>query len=513
MRRRVNPALVRLGLGLMAFGVGAPVSAQKAERRQPPPPRITSRDSVALPAGKRYEAGSFTRFFLGNTYRDLWTTPVRAPVLDLEHYAGGLKPLKEGGGNQTKNLRLGAADGGEYVFRPVDKLNATPPERLRGTAWAKIFRDQVSGLFPAAGIVIAPIAEAAGVLHATPAFTVMPNDSALGKFREDFIDRLATLEEYPSKGEEGPGFAGATDIIDTDELLPKMDSLPAHLVDDRAFLAARLLDILVDDTDRHHGNWKWARFGPSKSTRWVPIPRDRDHAFNHYDGPLARVASLAVPFVSRFEGKYQSIRVLSDNSRELDRRFLSALEKPVWDSIALALTRRVTDAVIDSAVRRLPPEYRHIAPSFAAKLKQRRDGLPAIATKFYDVLAEVVEVHATDASDRATVTYLPGGLVDVQLQSGNDEPYYHRRFDPRETADVRVYLHDGDDVGVVKGDVTSNVRVRLIGGNGTNQLVDSSRVGRSGRARLYDVGTVNGFYYGPDSMRDSLFSRRPWVGR
>ena len=89
MRRRVNPALVRLGLGLMAFGVGAPVSAQKAERRQPPPPRITSRDSVALPAGKRYEAGSFTRFFLGNTYRDLWTTPVRAPVLDLEHYAGG----------------------------------------------------------------------------------------------------------------------------------------------------------------------------------------------------------------------------------------------------------------------------------------------------------------------------------------------------------------------------------------------------------------------------------------
>ena len=203
--------------------------------------------------------------------------------------------------------------------------------------------------------------------------------------------------------------------------------------------------------------------------------------------------------------------MLSDNSRELDRRFLSGLEKPVWDSIALALTRRVTDAVIDSAVRRLPPEYRHIAPSFAAKLKQRRDGLPAIATKFYDVLAEVVEVHATDASDRATVTYLPGGLVDVQLQSGNDEPYYHRRFDPRETADVRVYLHDGDDVGVVKGDVTSNVRVRLIGGNGTNQLVDSSRVGRSGRARLYDVGTVNGFYYGPDSMRDSLFSRRPWV--
>jgi hypothetical protein len=491
---------------------GGPAAAQTTEHHQPPPPRIESRDSVSIAAGKRYEAGAFTRFFLGNTYRDLWTKPVRVPVLDLDRYAGGLKPLKEGGGNQTKNLRLGAAAGGEYVFRPVDKLNATPPERLRGTAFAKIFRDQVSGLFPAAGIIIAPIAEAAGIHHATPAFTVMPDDSAaLGKFREDFIDRLATLEEYPTKGDEGPGFAGATDMIDTDELLPLLDSVPARLVDERAFLAARLLDILVDDTDRHHGNWKWARFGPSKSALWVAIPRDRDHAFNHYDGPLARIGSLAVPFLSRFEGKYQSIRVLSDNSRQLDRRFLSELEKPVWDSIARALQHRVTDAVIDSAVRTLPPEYRSVGPSFAAKLKQRRDGLAAVTDDFYGVLAEMVEVHATDAADRATVTYLPGGIVDVQLRSGDKDPYYHRRFVPGETNEVRVYLHDGDDFGVVKGDVASGIRVRVIGGNGTNRIVDSSRVDRGARARLYDVGQASGFYYGPDSMRDTLFSRRPWV--
>ena len=511
-RRALHHSIVRPGLVLAALATrAAAVSAQAAEHRQPPPPRVISRDSVSLPAGKRYEAGSFTRFFLGNTYRDLWTTPVRAPVLDLEHYAGGLKPLKEGGGNQSKNLRLAAANGGEFVFRPIDKVHATPPERLRGTAWAKVFRDQVSGLFPAAGIIIAPITEAAGVLHATPALAVMPNDSSLGKFREDFIDRLATIEEYPAKAEEGPGFAGAADIIDTDELLPKLDSIPAHLVDDRAFLAARLLDLLVDDTDRHHGNWKWARFGPGKSARWVPIPRDRDHAFNHYDGLLARMASPAVPFLSRFEGKYQSIRVLSDNSRELDRRFLAGLEKPVWDSIAVAMQRRVTDAVIDSAVRTLPPEYRSVAPSFAAKLKQRRDGLRAVASKFYDVLAAEVDVHATDAPDHATVTYLPGGVVDVQLQAEGKEPYYHRRFDPRETAEVRVYLHDGDDSAVVKGDVTSNIRVRVVGGNGTNRLVDSSHVARGGRPRLYDVGYASGFYYGPDSMRDSLFSRRPWV--
>jgi hypothetical protein len=472
---------------------------------------VVNRDSVTIAAGKRYEASGFSRFFLGNTYRELWTTPVRVPVLDLERYAGGLKPLKEGGGNQTKNLRLGAHDGTEYVFRPVDKANATPPERLRGTAFAKIFRDQVSGLFPAAGIIAAPIAEAAGVLHATPTFTIMPNDSSLGKFREDFIGRLGTIEDYPNKPDEGPGFGGGSDILDTEELLPLLDSVPAQRVDTRAFLTARLTDLLLADTDRHHGNWKWARIGSGKAARWIPIPRDRDHAFNSYDGLLARAAHLAAPFLVTFEGKYPSIGVLSDNSRELDRRFLSDLEKPVWDSIATALTRRITDGVIDSAVGRLPREYQSVGPSFAAKLKQRRDGIPAIASEFYKVLAEMVEVHATDADDKATLTYETGGLVDVQLRAGEGAPYYHRRFDPRETSEVRVYLHDGDDSALVRGDVASRIRVRVVGGNGTNEMVNSSRVARSAAPRFYDRSRVTGMYYGPDSSRDTLFSRRPWV--
>ncbi len=512
MRRSRLSALVRLPV-VLGVAVAGPslAAAQSRAPRQPAPPRIVSRDSVTIAASPRYASNGFKRFFLGNTYRDLWTTPVRAPVLDIDSYAGGLKPLKEGGGNQTKNLRFGAPTGAEFVFRPVDKAAATPPERLQGTALAKIFRDQVSGLFPAAGVLIAPIAEAAGVLHPTPVFATLPNDSSLGKFREDFVGQLGTVEEYPNKPEEGPGFGGGSDVIGTEELLPLLDSLPAHSVDTRAFLNARLTDILVADTDRHLDNWKWARFGTGKSVRWEPIPRDRDHAFNTYDGLLARLVRPMAPFLVTFDGKYPGIGTLSDNSRELDRRFLADLEKPVWDSIALALTHRITDAVIDSAVRRLPPEYQHVAPSFAAKLKQRRDGLPATARKFYDVVAEAVEVHATDANDRATVTYLPGGLVDVAVQSGSDRPYYHRRFDPRETKEVRVYLHNGDDTAVVRGDVTSNVKVRVIGGNGTNTLVDSSHVSGRASARLYDVGRVSGYWYGPDSARDTLLSRRPWV--
>jgi len=87
MIRALRSSIVRLSAAaiLTAFG------AAHAQTRQPPPPRVVTRDSVTLAAGARYEAGGFSRFFLGNTYRDLWTTPIRVPVLDLHTYAGGLR--------------------------------------------------------------------------------------------------------------------------------------------------------------------------------------------------------------------------------------------------------------------------------------------------------------------------------------------------------------------------------------------------------------------------------------
>jgi len=495
--------LVRLGTAALIATVAQQAAAQ------PAPPRVVSKDTVTYAAGTHYDANGFQRFFLGNTYRDLWTKPVRVPVLDVRSYAGGLVPLKEGGGKQTKNLRFASSVGSEYVFRLVNKENVNPPERYRGTVVEKVFRDQVSAMYPGAGMIAAPIVGAAGVLHATPTFAVMANDTVLGKYREEFIKQLGMIEEYPNKPDDAPGFGGAADVIDSDALIQLIDSTSDHRVDDRAFLTARLTDFVIADVDRHHGNWKWARFGPSETARWVPVPRDRDHAFHNYDGVLARIASRFAPNLVTFEGRYPSIKSLSGNSREVDQRLLAGLEKSVWDSIANALARRITDAVIDSAVRMMPAEYRHTAPAFAAKIKQRRNGLPAIATQFYRTLARIVDIHATDAADRATVTYLGGGIVDVRLQTGNQEPYFQRRFDARETAEVRVYLHDGDDVAVVRGRAPNGAIVRVIGGNGTNNLVDSS--GTSRLARLYDVGRTMGISYGPDSGRDTLFDRRPWV--
>ena len=99
-----------------------------------------------------------------------------------------------------------------------------------------------------------------------------------------FAGRLGMLEEYPKVPKNGPGFGGATKIIDSPALLQLLNGDAREHVDAPAFLAARLTDFLINDNDRHPGNWKWARLPSEPETQWEPIARDRDHAFIAFDG-------------------------------------------------------------------------------------------------------------------------------------------------------------------------------------------------------------------------------------
>ena len=71
-------------------------------------------------------------------------------------------------------------------------------------------------------------------------------------------------------------------------------------MDARAFLNARLFDLVIGDWDRHRGQWRWARFGDQPVTRWVPIPQDRDQAFIRYDGLVLAIGDRPLEDAPRF---------------------------------------------------------------------------------------------------------------------------------------------------------------------------------------------------------------------
>jgi hypothetical protein len=442
-------------------------------------------DTMRVPPGPQYDTGWLHRLLFGSHYRDLWSTPVEAPVLDMGSFAGGLKVTQRGGGEQTKSIRLEGADGKEYQFRSIDKDPVkTLPPALRSTAAAGIVRDQTSAGHPVGMLLAPPILEAAGVLHVAPQVFILPKDDPrLGKFAPEFGGMLGTIEERP-RDDEGASFAGATEVISTTKLLKEVEDGPNDQVDARAFLTARLVDVFIGDWDRHVDQWRWARFGDTRPHLWRPIPRDRDQAFARYDGLLLIVARASTPQLVNFGPSYAGMLGQTWNGRDLDRRFLVPLELPVWDSVATALQSRLTDAVIESAAERLPPSYLPLdSARLADALKQRRDELPEAARRYYHHLAGEVEVHGTDRDEIAEVHRVDGRFTEVSLAVAGEggeagEPYFRRRFDHEETKEVRLLLHNGADRVRVSGEGDGGVRIRVLPGKGTDEISDSSRGGR-----------------------------------
>jgi hypothetical protein len=320
---------------------------------------------------------------------------------------------------------------------------------------------------------------------------------------------LGTIEERPTD-EEGATFAGATEVISTAKLFKEVEDSPNDQVDTRKFLTARLVDIFIGDWDRHADQWRWARFGDERPHLWRPIPRDRDQAFARYDGLLLKVARASAPQLVNFGPEYAGMLGQTWNGRDLDRRFLVPLEPPVWDSIATALQSRLTDEVIESAAARLPPSYRPLdSTRLADALKQRRDQLPEAARRYYRHLAGEVEVHGTDRDEVAEVHRVDGRFTEVALavvgESGEvAEPYFRHRFDHEETKEVRLMLHSGADRVRVSGPGDGGVRIRVLPGKGTDQIVDSSR---GGRVTMYTEDESDGVLPG----RDVAVNREPYA--
>ncbi len=481
-------------------------------------------DSVTVVPGAAYAKGPIYRFFFGRHYRDLWTTPVRVPILDLQGFAGGLTPRRRGGGQQTKTLRFLGADGREYTFRSLDKdPSVVLPEDLRETFADRILQDQISSGHPAGPLVVPTILTAAGVPHAEPMLAVMPDDPILGEYRAEFANLLGMIEERPrDSDDEGISFAGAKEIVSTDEFYRRVDKHPRVGLDSRAFLLARLTDVFLGDWDRHRDQWRWALLDTPAGEQWVPIPRDRDQAFVRFDGLLLSLVRPEAPQLLRFGRRYGAIVGATWNGRDLDRRLLTGLEWPVWDSVARTLQTRLTDPVIEAAVRQMPPEFFRIdGVRLGTALKARRDAIPGMARRFYDLLAGQVDVYASNEDDAVRVTRADERHVDVTVtDSRNGVPYYRRRLDARETSDLRVYLGGGDDHAVVDGTGSAGTTVRFIGGGGDDTFADSAEHGRS---RFYDVrganvatgGSINAKPYQPldDTTDAAALPHRDWGRR
>ena len=498
---------------LLMLAAASPAKRARAQELELPPavapPPHPATASVKVVPGPEYQAGSARRWLLGAGHRDLWTTAITVPVLDPETFRGGLRPVRVGGGMQTLTLHLRDREGRYYLFRSVNKrMYRSLPEDLRDTSAGLVIQDLTAVFHPLGALVAPVLEEAVGLPHTWPAVYVMAASPALGEHAETFAGMLGILVESPDHGEHHElHFMGSDEVLGSDDLLERLRASPAHRVDAEALLEARLLDLVIGDPDRGFPQWRWLRHGPDGAWTWTGVPMDRDMAFVMRDGVAGAVARTAARRYVRFEHEID-VFGLSDGHREFDRLLLIELERSDWDRVATRVQVALTDRVIDDAVASLPREFQSLAPgSLAERLRARRDELPDAALRFYGLLAGEVDVQGTDADEVTLIERRPDGTLEVSLfgpraahpvtaQGWGAPPgrYYHRRFLPEETSEVRVYLRGGADRAVVRGS-GSPITVRVIGGAGNDLLADSAR--ESSRTVFYDQEGENRFVTGP----------------
>jgi hypothetical protein len=443
-------------------------------------------DSVTVAGAPYYKAGRFKKWLLGKNYRDEWTTPVRVQVFDISKEKGGLKPLKRGGGMQTKSLRLEDAKGNEFVLRSIEKFpDATLPEEFRQTIVKDAVVDGISASYPYAALSIPPLSAAAQVPHPLPKLVYVPDDPRLGYYQQDFANTLCIFEERE------PG--GLGNNVSTEKVLDKLKEDNDDRIDQQAVLKARLLDMFIMDFDRHEDQWRWATEDTGKGKIYLPIPRDRDQAFFVNFGKIPKYISKPwiLPKFQGFRAKAKNINTFNFNARFFDRTFLNRLPKEEWLRQADTLISQMTDEVIEEAIEQQPPEvFQFSGPTIIQTLKERRTHLKQEAEEYYKFLSKEVNITGSDKAEFFKVLRNDDGSLDVQVYKISKDRevenlMYERRFNFLETREIRLYGFSGKDSFEITGSPNRTIIVRIIGGPEQDYIRNESEVPPS-KTFVYD---------------------------
>jgi hypothetical protein len=451
-------------------------------------------DSVTATGYKGFLAGGFKRWLLGRNYREEWAVPVRVKTFDMT----GWTPLQRGGGTQTRSLRMKNADGREYVLRGVEKYvtDLTLPAALQGDVFVKdVVTDGVSASYPYAALSIPPMASALHVPHASPVLVYVPDDPRLGKFRSDYGNLFALLEERePGNGKKTYNF---------EDLDKKLFEDNDNRIDQKAVLMARLLDMFVMDFDRHEDQWRWEADDNGKGKTFSPVPRDRDQPFFINSGVIPWLAgsAWAAPQLQGFRAKARNIKTYNYNARNFDHNFMNELTEKDWSSGVTAVLAVMTDSMIETSLKLQPAAiHGYSMNSIIAKLKERRKYYLEDMMAYYRFLAGTVSIYGSNKKELFDVERKGDDSVMVTIYKLNKDgeasrKLFSRTFLSGETKEIRLYGLGGDDQFHTHGEGGGRITVRIIGGPG-NDLYKNEARSPSVKTKIYDLSTEKNEFTG-----------------
>tara|TARA_B110000238_G_scaffold195895_1_gene235785 strand:+ start:4396 stop:8088 length:3693 start_codon:yes stop_codon:yes gene_type:complete len=439
------------------------------------------------------------RYLWGERYRKYFGVEVNAPTVHLDTLFGGLKPVRKGGGHQSKSLRLEDKKGREYVMRALRKnavqylqAVAFKDQYIEGqfddTTTENLLSDVFTGSHPYAPFTIGKLSDAIDLYHTNPVLYYVPKQNSLRQFNDEFGDELYMIEERAASGHGDKASFGFSDnVISTDELLMNLNKNENHILNEETYIKARLFDMLIGDWDRHEDQWRWAVFKEKKQVVYRPIPRDRDQAFSVFgDGALLNTVTKLVPalrLMQSYTEELKSPKWFNLEPYPLDMVLISKADKTVWDKQVKLIQDNITDAVIEEAFTHFPEEVRDETVSIIKrKLQGRRRNLQIISDDYYNVVNKFQVIRGTQKDDWFEIERLQNGQTKITaytIKKGDkNNVFLERIYNKSETKEIWIYGLDDEDNFIVKGGGKNPIKLRLIGGQNNDKytILDGKKV-------------------------------------
>ncbi len=416
----------------------------------------------------------------GKHYRDFYGTPVNVPVVFLDTLMGGLSPVKRGGGQQSKSLRLQDKNGKQFVMRALRKSTA---KFLQSNAFQETY---IGNAFDGSGIdkflldfyttspaytpfAIDGLAEAIDVFHTNTALYYIPKQGSLGVYNDEFGDELYMIEEHVGDTQTGQeSFGKPKEIISTADLLQEVHKSGKSDVDEPSYIRARVFDMLLGDWDRHEDQWRWSKFKNDDGTKsYKPIPRDRDQAFSKYDGALIKFLTRSLPALRKmqsYDKDLRSVKWFAASPYHLDLTLINDADWAVWEQETKYIQENLTDVEIEKAFSAIPDEIQGaVIEDIKVKLKGRRANLMQIAKEYYNYLNRFQVVVGTQKADDFKITRMANGETSIDIHR-KDHGLLNRTFSDDVTREIWIYGLDGKDTFTVEGDGNKLINLKIVGG-------------------------------------------------
>ena len=454
----------------------------------------------------------FYRFFWGKHYRPVYSREIEAPVLDLSALPGNVRAISEGGGNQSRSIRLIDDEEHEYTARELRKsavrfiqskiTDHYVEDIMRNSIAEDVVQDFYTTAHPYAPFALNPIFDSLDIYNAQPKIYYLPKQKQLGIYNEDYGDKLYMLEAHA--GDENKSFerfGDADDIISTKDLLANIRKSKKHQVDESNFLKVRLMDFVVGDYDRHYDQWRWSEFEQEDGNKlYKTIRRDRDQAFPKYDGLILSILKMGmIDFRSmeKYDEDVNSVKWMSRYAYPLDQAFLKEITWEDWQEQVKFIQQNLTDETIEKAFATLPEATQNeTMENIKKNLKIRRDNLESIARRYYEYLMSHQIILGTEDKDAFRITRKPDGETTISLKTENGRDF-ERTYSKELTKEIWIYGLDDEDTFTVEGQGDRFIPLKILGGE-NNDVYDFQN---ARRVKAYDYKSKNNTFKNPNSSK------------